>query len=420
MSSEGNDNDNDNGVQKVIEAVKKVIDVEKEFEEKMKMFPIVIGNVLQDVNEYKKECERNLKGVIELCNKVKGDIENDKESEEGFKSKVDVFINEINMLNNNVMNNANKELLVYKAMMDYFVLSEKEDEAQHSLKYLLFMFKQSNEMVCDCLRKYNVVSSSSTMQNNSSINNNSLLEIKRLNMQVEQLSQIIQTQEKVINEKNDQKVQPQPSPSKKANNENEYQLKIKELQKANEDLLKQIKSLKEENKQLKLKRGSGASGDNNNNNSSNNTNNNLNTIPQKEIIIHKPKKITPHYVDHSSLMLLNQITAENKKIMKQLEHFNKQQAQVQNNLYQIKQISNNNANSNSNNSKTSRQLNITNNDTSTNNNDIILSPISETGTSTKITFSKKKPKTKLNSSSSSTNLNCRSYIKSKTPIKLSK
>ena len=80
-------------------------------------------------------------------------------------------------------------------------------------------------------------------------------------MQVEQLSQIIQTQEKVINEKNDQKVQPQPSSSKKANNENEYQLKIKELQKANEDLLKQIKSLKEENKQLKLKRGSGASGE---------------------------------------------------------------------------------------------------------------------------------------------------------------
>ena len=413
MSSEGNNNDNDNSVQKVIEEVKKVIDIEKEFEEKMKAFPIVVGNVLQDVNEYKKECEGNLKGVIELCNKVKGDIENDKESEEGFKSKVDVFINEINMLNNNVMNNTNKELQVYKAMMDYFVLSEKEDEAQHSLKYLLFMFKQSNEMVCDCLRKYNVVSSSSTiMQNNSSINNNSLLEIKRLNMQVEELSQIIQTQEKVINEKNNQKVQ--SSPSKKANNENEYQLKIKELQKANEDLLKQIKSLKEENKQLKLKRGGGAPNNNNNNNNSN-PNNNSNTIPQKEIIIHKPKKITPHYVDHSSLMLLNQITAENKKIMKQLEHFNKQQAQVQNNLYQIKQISNNNTNS-----KTSRQLNITNNDTTTNNNDIILSPISENSTSTKINFSKKKPKTKLNSSSSSTNLSCRSYIKSKTPIKLSK
>ena len=413
MSSEGNNNDNDNSVQKVIEEVKKVIDIEKEFEEKMKAFPIVVGNVLQDVNEYKKECEGNLKGVIELCNKVKRDIENDKESEEGFKSKVDVFINEINMLNNNVMNNANKELQVYKAMMDYFVLSEKEDEAQHSLKYLLFMFKQSNEMVCDWLRRYNVVSSSSTiMQNNSSINNNSLLEIKRLNMQVEELSQIIQTQEKVINEKNNQKVQ--TSPSKKANNENEYQLKIKELQKANEDLLKQIKSLKEENKQLKLKRGGGAPNNNNNNNNSN-PNNNSNTIPQKEIIIHKPKKITPHYVDHSSLMLLNQITAENKKIMKQLEHFNKQQAQVQNNLYQIKQISNNNTNS-----KTSRQLNITNNDTTTNNNDIILSPISENSTSTKINFSKKKPKTKLNSSSSSTNLSCRSYIKSKTPIKLSK
>ena len=33
MSSEGNNNDNDNGVQKVIEEVKKVIDIEKEFEE---------------------------------------------------------------------------------------------------------------------------------------------------------------------------------------------------------------------------------------------------------------------------------------------------------------------------------------------------------------------------------------------------
>ena len=408
MSSEGNVNDNvnDNGVQKVIEEVKKVIDVEKEFEEKMKMFPIVVGNVLKDVNEYKKECEGNLKEVVELCSKLKRDIENDNK-EEGFKSKIDVFINEVNTLNNNVMNNSNKELQVYKAMMEYFVLSEKEDEAQHSLKYLLFMFKQSNEMVCDWLRKYNVVLSASTMQNNSCVNNNSLLEIKRLNMQVEELSQIIQTQEKVINEKNNQKVQ--PSPSKKANNENEYQLKIKELQKANEDLLKQIKSLKEENKQLKLKHNS-----NTPNNNNNNSNSNSNTTPQKEIIIHKPKKIIPHYVDHSSLMLLNQITAENKKIMKQLEHFNKQQAQVQNNLYQIKQISNNN--NSSNNSKTSRQLNITNNDT-TNDNDIILSPISET---TKITFSKKKPKTKLNSSSSSTNLNCRSYIKSKTPIKQSK
>ena len=281
MSTKQNDND----VQKLIEEVKKVINVEKEFEQNIATFPIVIGNVLQDVNEYKKECEENLKGVIELCNKVKGEIENNKESgngnEDGFKSKIDVLINEINTLNNNVINNANKELQVYKSMMDYFVLSEKEHEAQHNIKYLLFMFKQSNEMLCDFLRKYNVVSSSSSLQHNSSINNNSLSEIKRLNMQVEQLAQIIQVQETVINDKNNQNVQ--TNNTSKANNENENQLKIKELQKTNEDLLKQIKSLKEENKQLKLKYNSNTSNNSNshNNNSSSNNNNSNTNFPKR-------------------------------------------------------------------------------------------------------------------------------------------
>ena len=170
MSLEGND------VQKLLEEVKKVVGVEKEFEEKIAALPVVIGKTLQDVNEYKKECEGNLKSIVELCNKVKSEIDNNtnKESnsdEEGFKSKIDVFINEINTLNNNVANNANKELRVYKSMMDYFVLSEKEHEMQHNLKHLLFVFKQSNEMLCDYLRKYNAVSSS---QNINSINNNSI------------------------------------------------------------------------------------------------------------------------------------------------------------------------------------------------------------------------------------------------------
>jgi hypothetical protein len=144
---------NKNDISILIEKINYFLDIQEELKKSINKIPSVESYIINDIENYKYEIIEYFSKIVSQIEKLKDDLS---KGNEDIKTKFDLFLKEQAKFIKNNSSIADKELEIYKNLLEYYIHREKTNENYHSFKDIISKFYAINQEIIKILKDNNI------------------------------------------------------------------------------------------------------------------------------------------------------------------------------------------------------------------------------------------------------------------------
>ena len=165
---------NKNDISILIEKINYFLDIQEELKKSINKIPSVESYIINDIENYKYEIIEYFSKIVSQIEKLKDDLS---KGNEDIKTKFDLFLKEQAKFIKNNSSIADKEVEIYKNLLEYYIHREKTNENYHSFKDIISKFNAINQEIIKILKDNNI-------KETNKIDINELTEIEMLKTKI--------------------------------------------------------------------------------------------------------------------------------------------------------------------------------------------------------------------------------------------
>ncbi len=144
---------NKNEMTILIDKINQFLDLQEDLKKSMKTIPAVEIYILNDIENYKFEIIQYYSEIVHQIEEFKDNLS---KGNEDIKKKFDLFLKEQEKFIKNNSSITEKEVELYKNLLDYYFHKEKTHENYHSLKEIISKFNLINQELIKILKDNNI------------------------------------------------------------------------------------------------------------------------------------------------------------------------------------------------------------------------------------------------------------------------
>ena len=144
---------NKNEMTILIDKINQFLDLQEDLKKSMNTIPTVETYILNDIENYKFEIIQYYSEIVHQIEEFKDNLS---KGNEDIKKKFDLFLKEQEKFIKNNSSITEKEVELYKNLLDYYFHKEKTHENYHSLKEIISKFNLINQELIKILKDNNI------------------------------------------------------------------------------------------------------------------------------------------------------------------------------------------------------------------------------------------------------------------------